>query len=445
MKSVFTLCVIAALAGCTVLGPDYQAPDIDVSDGFVGGASTELLSAANSEWWKGLNDPILNELVAMGLVQNLDIKSALERIVAARINADRFGIQNQIGGSVTVGAEAEEFQGVRNDGASIDGSAFFVFDLFGEFERSREQSLASLEAAEFDKGTVSLAYQADLVSSYIQLRFFQTAQIITRQTVNSLTEAVEIARERLTEGEATQMDTARALTIAASGRAQLPIFEAQERVNAFRIATLLSLPTSLVLDKIKSPGRIPTPNFSANTGLPADLLRNRPDVRAAERRLAAATAAIGVSEAQLYPSLRLSGDVSAGAVESWGFGPTLVLPLLDRSNRKVTRDIALSDARLAEIAYQQTFLTAVEEVQTQMALTEARRRQVSAFVSASSSSETALNLSRRSFEAGVVTLENVLDNDQTRLSTRLDLAMAQSEMAQAWSRLQTSVGKGWAR
>ena len=325
------------------------------------------------------------------------------------------------------------------------GSAFFVFDLFGEFERSREQSLASLEAAEFDKGTVSLAYQADLVSSYIQLRFFQTAQIITRQTVNSLTEAVEIARERLTEGEATQIDTARALTIAASGRAQLPIFEAQERVNAFRIATLLSLPTSLVLDKIKSPGRIPTPNFSANTGLPADLLRNRPDVRAAERRLAAATAAIGVSEAQLYPSLRLSGDVSAGAVESWGFGPTLVLPLLDRSNRKVTRDIALSDARLAEIAYQQTFLTAVEEVQTQMALTEARRRQVSAFVSASSSSETALNLSRRSFEAGVVTLENVLDNDQTRLSTRLDLAMAQSEMAQAWSRLQTSVGKGWAR
>ena len=445
MRSVFTLCAVTALAGCTVLGPDYQAPDLDVSDGFVGGASSELLSAANSEWWKGLNDPILNELVAMGLVQNLDIKSALERIVAARINAERFGIQNQIGGNVTVGAETAEFQSVRNDGASIDGNAFFVFDLFGEFERSREQSLADLEAAEFDKGTVSLAYQADLVSSYIQLRYFQTAQVITRQTVNSLTEAVEISRERLTEGEATQIDTARALTIAASGRAQLPVFEAQERVNAFRIATLLSLPTSLVLDKIKSPGRIPAPDFSANTGLPADLLRNRPDIRAAERRLASATAAIGVSEAQLYPTLRLSGDISAGAVDSWSFGPTLILPLLDRSNRKATRDIALSDARLAEIAYQQTFLSAVEEVQTQIALTEARQRQVSAFVAASSSSETALNLSKRSFEAGVVTLEAVLNNDQTRLDTRLDLALAQSEMAQAWSRLQTSVGKGWAR
>ena len=445
MKSVFTLVAAMTVAGCTVLGPDYQAPELNVPSGFVGGASSELLRAANSEWWTGLNDPILNELVAMGLVQNLDIKSALERIVAARINTERFGIQNQIGGNVTIGAETAEFQSVRNDGASIDGAAFFIFDLFGEFERSREQSLADLEAAEFDKGTVSLAYQADLVSSYIQLRFFQTAQIITRQTVDSLTEAVEISRARLTEGEATQIDTARALSIAESGRAQLPLLEAQERVSAFRIATLLNLPTEFIIDKIRRTGPIPSPDFSASTGLPADLLRNRPDVRAAERRLASATAAIGVSEAQLYPSLRLSGDVSAGAVDSWSFGPTLVLPVLDRTNRKATRDIAISEARQAEIGYQQTFLTAVEEVQSEIALTEARRRQVSAFVSASSSSDRALNLSRRSFEAGVVTLQDVLDSDQTRLNTRLDLARAQSELAQAWSRLQTSVGKGWAR
>lgn len=445
MKSVFSLVTVVTVAGCTVLGPDYQVPNLNVPNGFVGGASPELLAASKTDWWTGLNDPILNELVAMGLIQNLDIKSALERIVAARINTDRFGIQNQIGGNVTIGAETAEFQGVRNDGASIDGTAFFVFDLFGEFERSREQSLADLEAAEFDKGTVSLAYQADLVSSYIQLRFFQTAQIITQQTVDSLTQAVAISRERLTEGEATQIDTARALSIAESSRAQLPFLEAQERVSAFRIATLLNLPTEFVIDKIKRVRPIPLPDFSADAGLPADLLRNRPDVRAAERRLASSTAAIGVSEAQLYPSLRLSGDVSAGAVDSWSFGPTLVLPVLDRTNRKATRDIAISEARLAEVEFQQTFLTAVEEVQSEIALTDARRRQVSAFVSASSSSDRALNLSKRSFEAGIVTLQDVLENDQMRLNTRLELARSQSELAQAWSRLQTSVGKGWAR
>lgn len=445
MKSVFYLAATVVVAGCAAVGPNYKTPEINVPSGFVGGASSDLINAAKDAWWTGFNDPVLNELVAMGLVQNLDIQSALERIVAARINADRFGLQNQLGGNITLGAETAEFQGVRNDGASVDGNAFFVFDLFGEFQRSREQSLADLQAAEFDKGTVSLAYQADLVSSYIQLRYFQTAQAITKQTIQSRTRALATARERVTAGEATQVEVARASALANSARAQLPIFEAEERVSTFRIATLLNLPTSLFLDKVSKPGRIPKPNLSASTGVPADLLRNRPDIQTAERRLAAATAAVGVSEAQLYPSLRLSGDVSAGAVDSWSFGPTLVLPIFDRSSRKANRDIAISEAKQAELAYQRTFLTAVEEVQTAMALTQARQRQVTAFLAANSSSETALNLSMRSFEAGLVTLENVLDNDQTRLQTRLDLALSQSELAQVWARQQSSVGKGWAR
>lgn len=439
--------VLAAmlLSGCVALGPDYSAPDFDAPSKFVGGATHELREASGMAWWQNLNDPVLNGLVSIGMTQNLDVQTALERIVAARENTRIFGVAQQIDGTATWDARrSETSSSVITDDASLSADAFYVFDLFGEFQRGREQSLAELSAAEFEAGTVKLAYLSDIVTAYVLVRYFQVAAQITRDTITSRRNTLTVTRQRAEAQEGTQLEVAQAQSLLANAEATLPILTAQARVNAFRIATLLNVPTETVAMKLETGYAIPNPVLDTETGIPADLLRNRPDIRAAERELAAASAAVGISEAQLYPSLRLSGSITVGEADTWSFGPTLSLPLFDRTRRLANHSIALSTARQAELEYRRTFILAIEEVQAALTLTRARHQQVAAYGQANASAERVLNLARRSFEGGVVTIDEVLDADRTRLNARLNLAQAQSDYVQAWVQQQVAAGKGWA-
>lgn len=433
-----------SLAGCSAVGPNYQVPNIQLEPKYVGGASQDTIEASRFAWWRNFNDPKLNELVSLGLDQNLDVNSALERIVAARENARRFGAAEQIGGDVSLTTRRSRNDSREyNTDSNVTADAFFVFDLFGEFSRARERSLAELEAAEFDVGTVKLAYLTDVVSSYILVRYFQTAAQITRQSITTRRQTLNLVNQRAAVEESTQLEVAQARSLLANAEATLPLLEAQARVNAFRIATLLAVPTTTVLDKLGVSAQIPRPSGGLAIGIPADLLRNRPDVRASERRLAASTADVGVTTARIYPALRLAGTISAGDTDSWSFGPTLDIPVLDRTRRDATRNIAESDARQAELGYRNQVNTAVEEVQTAMALTDARQRQFSAFSQAVTTAERVQNLSRESYEGGVVTFDEVLDAERTVLTNRLDQAIALSEWSQAWVQMQVSLGKGW--
>ena len=442
-KTVWAVSAVL-LSGCVTLGPDYAVPDMNAPSKFVGGASSALRDASGSAWWQSFQDSALNELVSIGLTQNLDVKTAFERIVAARENTRRFGVVQQIDGDVSLDARRRSTDGVESDDASASAGALFVFDLFGEFRRAQEESLATFDAAQFDAGTVKLAYLSDIVTAYTQVRYYQVAAQITRETIASRSDTLNFVRERVDAQEGTQLEIAQAQSLLATAKATLPILEAQARVNSFRIATLLNVPTGVVAQKIDGGRAIPRPTGAAASGVPADLLRNRPDIRAAERRLAAATATVGITEAQLYPSLSLTGNVTLGETDAWSFGPSLALPVFDQVQRQASRNIALSEARSAELSYRQVFIKAIEEVQAALVLTNARQEQVEAYVTANASSERALNLARRSYEAGVVTVDDVLDADRTRLSNRLNLAQAQNDYALAWVQQQIAAGKGWA-
>lgn len=436
--------LVLTLTGCTMVGPNYETPVVQLESKFVGGASQDTLEASQFAWWRNFNDAVLNDLVSIGLDQNLDVKSALERIVAARENARRFGVAEQVGGDISLTSQRNRDDAGNTDTESnVTADAFFVFDIFGEFGRAKERSLAELEATELDVGTVKLAYLADVVSSYILVRYFQTASEITRQSIRTRRSTLNLVDQRASVEESTQLEVAQARSLLANAEATLPLLEAQARVNAFRIATLLGMPTTTVLSKIRTSTIIPRPSGGLATGAPADLLRNRPDIRASERRLAAATADIGVAEARLYPALRLNGVLSAGDNDTWSFGPTLDIPVLDRTSRDATRNIAESNARQAELAYRNEVNLAVEEVQSAMALTDARSRQFAAFTRAATTAERVQNLSEESYRGGIVTLDEVLDAERTLLSNRLEQALALSEWSQAWVQMQVSLGKGW--
>lgn len=438
-----TMTAILALGGCTILVPGYRPPGVAVQPAYVGGASAELVEASRLAWWRSLADPALDTLVGAGLQQNLDIRAALERIVAARENAKRFGLSQQVAGDVSLDARRREVGGTTDDVVNATADAFIVFDLFGEFRSGRARSLAELEATQLDVGTVKLAYLADIVSSYVLARYYQQAAAITRQSIQSRRRTLGSVRQRQTEEEASALEVAQATSLLRTAEATLPVLEAEARVNAFRIAQLLDMTTPRVLSIIERGAGIPKPPGGMVTGLPADLLRNRPDIRASERRLAAATAEIGIAEARLYPSLRLAGSITLGDNDGWSLGPSLDIPVLDLPRRRATRNIARSDARLAELEYRRQVSAAVEEVQAALALVDGRRRQVAALQSASGTADRVLNLSRESYAEGLITLDEVLDAERTRLSNQLDLAVAVSEWAQAWVLLQVALGKGW--
>lgn len=445
MKRTIAIVAPAALAACAMVGPDHVHPEMSLAPHFVAGSAGVLAQAPTERWWGGLGDPLLNELATRGLAQNLDIRAARERIRQAEAALRRSGPASQIRGDLTARAGREgDSDGTAEDANAVAADAAFVFDLFGAARRGREAARANLAAAGYEAGTVRLAYLADLADAYVDARYFQNAAWITRQAIQSRRETLALVIRKAEAGEATALDEAQAGALARSAEAALPALQAGFESSVFRIATLLAEPAAPILARMERGAGQPVPQKPAATGTPADLLRNRPDIRAAERDLAAATAAIGVAEAQLYPSLTLSGFVSAGDDESWAFGPSLRLPVLNRGVLAANRAEAVARAGEAELLWRASVLRAVEEVQAAESQTRHWRQQAGALRAAATANDRVRELTRRTYESGETELTDVLDAQRRAHDSQLALAGGVRELAKSWIRLQIATGRGWA-
>ncbi|WP_179214775.1 efflux transporter outer membrane subunit [Octadecabacter ascidiaceicola] len=434
---------IVVLVGCSAVGPNFEVPTMDVAPAFILGGDSTLSNAHADPWWQRLNDPILNELVDRGAEQNLNVRSALERITAANARLGQTGVNAQSSGSLSAAVQHQGDESGSETTNNLSINAGYVIDMFGGFSREQERSVANLEAAQLDVGTIRLAYLADLANSYIQARYYQETAAITRQTIASRRQTLAIVNERRAVEEATELEVQQARSLLASAQAPLPILVANFEVNVFHIATLLAEPASPLLEQMQSGAPQPHPHGFTNVGLPADLLRNRPDIRVAEKNLAAATAQIGVAESQLYPSIQLNGTVAAGTANGWSFGPLLTLPILNRGLLRGRQQIAQSAARSAELEWRNSVLIAVEEVQVALTLCRNWNRQIQHLERAASASRSVLRLSRESYQLGEATLTDVLDAERINASNRLDLADARRNYALSWMRVQVATGRGW--
>jgi multidrug efflux system outer membrane protein len=445
VKNSFVSILVTAMlfASCTV-GPDYTEPRIELPENYVNGKSQALAEASRTMWWRAFADPVLNEIVDLGLRQNLDVRAAVQRIETARALASRTGIPAQLDGGVALDSRRIERQdGSRTSLSGVTADAFFVFDLFGEFRRGREGALANLEAVQFDAGTVRLAYLAEVIDAYNQARFFRSAAEITRQSIASRQQTLDFIEQRASAGEATALELAQARSLLATAQAGAPILQGRYQENVFRIAALIAQPASVVLTRMK-PGRAQLrPRGATPTGVPADILRNRPDVRSAERSFAAATAAIGIAEAQLLPSLTIDGTITSGDLTGWGFGPSLFLPILNRPVLEANRKAAVSTAKEAELFWRNSVLKAVEETQSSLVLVRQWARQTYAFQRAADAAIDVQKLSRQSYEIGGTTLLDVIDAERFSFVNRLAVASSVREWTASYVQLQVSAGKGW--
>ncbi|EEB82576.1 efflux RND transporter periplasmic adaptor subunit [Roseobacter sp. GAI101] len=245
-------------------------------------------------------------------------------------------------------------------------------------------------------------------------------------------------------GAASELDRVQAQALLEEARASLPALETGFENAVYGIATLLAEPAGPLMADLRKGAPQPYPKGGSAAGVPADLFRNRSDVRASERKLAAAVANVGIAEADLYPSVSLTGTVTAAGNGSWGFGPSLSLPVASQSRLRASRAQAISQAKQAELDWRAQILNAVEDTQSAQSAYRRNQRALATFRSTSASYARALELSRATYSAGTTDLLNLLDAEMSRSTVRLSVAGDAQNLTNSWINLQVSTGRGWA-
>jgi NodT family efflux transporter outer membrane factor (OMF) lipoprotein len=444
-------------AGCAVAMTRPAAPSIVVpaawqASGPVAGGTVN--AATLSRWWDGLGDGTLSDLVGRAVAANPDLKSAQARLREARARRALAG--KDYLPSVTGSGSVSTNKSSGADGrdvfdAGLDAS--WEPDIFGGTRMSVLASQHDLEASAADVHDTQVSLVGEVALNYIELRSYQARVGIARDNLARQEETLRLTAWREQAGLTSELDVEQAKSNVAQTRAQIPSLETGVLEAEHRLAVLVGQPPASLHGMLAVTAPIPAVPEHVAIGIPADTVRQRPDVRAAEQRLAAAAARVGQARAQLYPSLRLSGSfgIQSASVGNLLSADTVVgsllggltAPIFDRGRIRAQIGIQSASEEQALIAYERTVLAALEEVENALvSLANVRRRQ-SALTDAVSSARQAAALARHRYTAGLVNYQTVLDTERSVLSVEDSLTSASSEGASALVRLYKALGGGW--
>ena len=449
-----SLLAALALAGCAA-GPDYRAPpvaELGVPAAWHGAASQPLSDAELAHWWTQFEDPMLNAAVERAIAANLDITQAEARLRQARESAIQAGagLLPSVGAS---GGGGRNFNSANGDSSSfsLGLDASWQADIFGGIGRSVEAARAQAEASHYGLASVRISIIAEVVTNYIQLRLAQEQLRIARATVVNQRDNRNIAGWRVQAGLASSLDEQQARMQLAQTEASIPVIEANLRNALNRIAVLTAQAPGDATVGLEAAAPIPAPPAGIATGIPADTLRQRPDVRAAERSLAAATARIGVAEAQLLPSLGISGNIGTSALSVGGLFDAVTGSLFasigqaifDGGARRsqVRSQQAAVDESFA--AYRGTVLGGLEDVENALVSGQSAARRTEQLEIATDAAGNSALLARMQYQSGLTDFQTLLTAEQSLLSASNSLASSRAEQALAVVQLYNALGGGW--
>jgi len=457
---------LLVLAACAA-GPDYRAPApaaLAVPDSWSVPAD-QSTQASLARWWEQLNDPLLTRLIDQGQQSNLDLALALTRLRQARegLVQARSGNLPTIAGSASASRNellaGNGFGGIGVPGAiggsttslSLGADASYQADLFGGRARSIEAARASAEASGYSYGAVMLSVSSEIATNYLIARLQQTELANARQSLANLDDNLQIARWRNQAGLAGSLDVEQARTQRAQTAATIPQLESSLNQSVSRLGVLLGGPPGALRAELATAAPIPEGPATIAAGLPADVLRQRPDVRAAERQLAAATAQIGVAKAQLYPALSLGGSVSTSAstvhslldVISGQVFTSLAQTIFDngRLRSQVRSQRAAADGAFA--TYKQTVLGALEDIENAVVALSSADQRANDFRTALEAATNSAIIARIQYRSGLVDFTALLNTENQLITSRTGLAQAQYDRAAAAVQLFTALGGGW--
>lgn len=460
-----TLISLIGLSGCKFVGTDYEAPQVVVPDAWnerLVGAPSGVLAV--DRWWQSFEDETLNTLVDAAIEQNKSLAIAYERVLQARAarTISNSGLYPSIDGTGGISRErTSENVGVPKAAGGGDTDTFYSvgadvtweLDVLGGVRRSIESADASLEATEENYRDFMVLLISEVARSYLNVRTVEERIQLAKQNIENQQGSLKLANDRFDAGLAPKQDITQAQTNLADTQAFLPQLRQQRTTTVNQLSILLGGYAPEAERMLGKHQRIPVPPKGTEINTPAEVLRARPDIRAAERQLAAQTARIGVAEADLYPRFALngnfallsneSGDVFESGSRAYGFGPSFRWNLFNMGRVRSQIDIEESKAREALLAYENAVLEAVEEVETSMSgIANERDRLVSLKLGAESAKETVF-LVKDNYAKGLVDFQNVLDAERTATRVEDSYAVSQGLIAKAYVVLYSALGGGF--
>lgn len=445
-----------------MVGENYRPPDIILPSRWSAAASDLRVPAKTDQrlahWWTQLADPQLDGLIERALGNNLDLKLAQARLRQARASR-----QLAVAGSLpTVSASGGASRSKSSEAVAAQGprtlyeagfDAAWELDLFGGKRRGIEAATADLAASQADLDDVRVSLVAEIARNYVELRAFQRRVAIARDNLASQDETLQITEWRYQAGLARASEVEQARTSREQTRASIPDLQVSLAAAEHRIAVLLGRNPGELQEQLAATKELPSVPASVATGIPADVLRQRPDLIAAERTLAAETARIGQKLAQRFPSLTLSGSFgwqaySLGALGGAGsiaraLGATLAATLFDGGRLRSEVEIQSAVQEQALQSYQSSVLSALEEVENALTGYAAARERVDARRAAAESARTAAELSRNLYQSGLADFQQVLETQRTQLSAEDALALADATLRTTLITLYKALGGGW--
>jgi multidrug efflux system outer membrane protein len=446
-----------SLTACAV-GPDYRPPETAPVE-FIAAADARVAETPfEATWWGQFGDPVLDDLVARALSGDLDVKIAAARVAEARagLSASRRERWPDVGAAVArTESHAPEalvgFDRLETEYYEAGFSTLWEIDLFGRVRRGVEAASADAEAVEAHLRDAQVLVAAEVVRNYLELRGAQKRLAVARQNLGYQRETYELTQVRLELGRGTQLDVASAAASLAATEAEIPLLVAAEAAAANRLAVLLGLRPGALATEL-APRDIAPHLTTLAVGTPEDLLRRRPDVRAAERELAAATARIGVAKADLFPRLTLSGfigfiagdagDLIDSQSRAWTATPALSWAGFGSGTRaRVTVAEARTDAALA--SYEGTVLRALEETENAFVIYGQQRERLTSVMQQAAASREAAELARVQYREGALDFLRLLDAERTLLQAEDALARVEIDLNTAVVLIYKALGGGW--
>ncbi|GAB3103401.1 efflux transporter outer membrane subunit [Lysobacter terrae] len=468
-----TLGIASALLAACAVGPDFVRPDMPVpaqfaqasveTDAATAPAGESVPLTTDSEFWRGFNDPLLTRLVEETLTANHDLRIALANY--DRANALLRGAKFDYFPTVTAHAEAsdgrasaDQAPGVSRadrdaESYSAQASVSWELDLWGRVRRSVEAQRAGAQASAADLQATQVAIVGEVVSSYVDLRGLQERLRVARENADNQAETLKLVDARFNAGRGTEFDTSRARAQLEATRSRVPALEAQVAVTMHRIAVLTGRTPDALIAELTPQQPLPPLPARIDPAAPGDLLRNRPDVAAAEQRLHTATARIGVATADLFPRFTLGGLIGSQAIDSNALferdSETRLVALgidwsfLDIGRVRARIKAADADAEGELAQYEKTVLTALEDTENALVRHARARVEDQHLEQAAIDSAKAAQLARIRFEAGAVDLFEVLDAERTQLQAQDAFADGRTRSVNSAVALYKALAGGW--
>lgn len=449
------------LSACTAVGPSYEKPHLDMPAHWQEKAEkvSERTDAGVSAWWGLFRDPVLNSLVAQATVSNKDLLIAETRIREARAQRRLVAAGNSPNLAAT-GAYTSIHTGENTSLGKINQELFQVgfdanweLDIFGGIKRATEAADASLAATVEGRRDILVSLVAEVARNYIELRGVQQRLAITKANISLQMKVVDMVEKQFQIGFGSELEVVQAKTQLALIMAQVPAFEDSIGRATHQISLLLGQTPESPIPKLARRGDLPTIPPHIPVTLPSTLLRQRPDIRRAERQLAAATAEIGVSTADLFPKFSLSAllglesvglsDLVTSGSRVWQAGPKVQWSLFNGGRVRAGIDISKSRRDRAQTAYEKTVLAALVEVEDALVGFSREQESQRILAMAVESGHRATEISKRQYTLGLVDFLNVLQTEQALYQSQDRLEQSRTRLALDMVALYKALGGGW--